>query len=633
MAPAGGIRYRARAMDFIPTKPGFGSLPADAARASAAGDPHKDEERGGLTGAAASIHRLDQLRSEQVAGFYRNALPGTLGSLLAATIVSSMLAYVRAIPLSAGAVFLALNAASNLARVVLLRTYRISRPAVEDWRLWSLWAIATALAGGLCWGFGSLLLLDPGRAELQFIVFLTCAGTAAGAITSFGTFLPAYYCNLFAIMLPTAVWSALQGDILHGTYAVLAVLWIVIVAFLARTFGRILAESLHLQFENLDLANNLRHQKELAEEANVAKSRFLASASHDLRQPVHALGMFVGALRDRPLDDGSRKLVRQIENSIGALDSLFAAILDISRLDAGVIEARPQAFPIQPLLERTCQEAAPDAERRGLTLRLVPCSVEVETDPVLLERILRNLVSNALRYTEDGSVVVGCRRGARLSVEVWDSGCGIAADQQDLIFQEFYQIGNPERDRTRGLGLGLAIVRRLTQILDIPMALRSELDRGSVFKLSVPIAARGPAPVERAAPVLSGPLRSLFVLVIDDEAAIQEAMRTLLTAWGHSVVAAGSCAEMLELAAEFSRQPDLIISDYRLRGEENGLDTIERLRSEFNDDIPAILITGDTAPNRIREATASDCLLLHKPVSNAKLRTAIIDLTIAGAPV
>jgi two-component system, sensor histidine kinase len=619
-------------MNFIPLRSGLASLPASAGRASSAGDRREDEERG-LTEAAASIQRLDQLRSEQVAGFYRNALPGTLGSLIAATILSSMLVYVRAIPLGVGVVFLALVAASNLARIVLLHAYRISRPAVEDWRRWSLWAIASALVGGLCWGFGSLLLLDPSRAELQFMVFLTGACMAAGAITAFGTFLPAYYCNLFAIMLPPAVWSALQGDILHGTYAVLAALWIIVVAALARTFGRILAGSLLLQFENLDLANNLRRQKELAEEANVAKSRFLASASHDLRQPVHALGMFVGALRDRPLDDGSRKLVRQIENSIGALDSLFAAILDISRLDAGVIEARPQVFPIQPLLERTCQEATPDAERRGVALRLVPCSVEVETDPILLERILRNLVSNAVRYTEDGSVIVGCRRGARLSVEVWDSGCGIASDQQDLIFQEFYQIGNPERDRTRGLGLGLAIVRRLTQILDIPLAMRSELDRGSVFKLSVPLAAVGPATIERPAPMHSGPLRPLFVVVIDDEVAIQEAMRTLLTAWGHSVVAAGSCVDMLKLAADFSRQPDLIISDYRLRGEENGLDTIERLRSEFNDEIPGILITGDTAPDRIREATASDCLLLHKPVSNGKLRTAIIDLTIASAPV
>jgi two-component system, sensor histidine kinase len=181
--------------------------------------------------------------------------------------------------------------------MLLIAAYRKTKPPAADWRRWSYFAIASALVGGLCWGVGSsLLLLDPSRAEMQLIVFLTCAAIAAGAITAFATFLPAYYCNLLCIMFPTAIWSALQRDALHITYAVLALIWIVVISILAKTFSRFLAESLRLQYENLDLANDLRRQKELAEKANVAKSRFLASASHDLRQPVHALGMFVGAL-------------------------------------------------------------------------------------------------------------------------------------------------------------------------------------------------------------------------------------------------------------------------------------------------------------------------------------------------
>jgi two-component system, sensor histidine kinase len=575
--------------------------------------------------------RLNELRAEQVAGFYRNSTAGTMGGMIAAPILSAMLVYEKAVTFRVAAVFVLLLAASTIARLVLVQIYRKAAPPVEDWRRWAFWAMATALVGGSCWGLGALFLLDPARPEYQFLVLLTCAAIAAGAITAFGTYLPSYYCNLFTIMVPTCVWSALYGDALHWTYAVLAVLWMAVVAVLANSFSRLLVESLQLQFANLDLANDLLRQKELADAANLAKSSFLASASHDLRQPVHALGMFVGALRDRPLDEASARLVRQIQTSVGALDSLFTAILDISRLDAGVIESRPRAFAIQPLLERICRDEMPEADRKGIALRLIPCSLTVQTDPVLLERVLRNLVSNAVRYTDQGRVVVGCRRGARLSIEVWDSGRGIPADQQDLIFQEFYQIGNPERDRTRGLGLGLAIVQRLTKILYTPIEMQSRVCKGSVFKLSVALAAGREAAAEQVREAALVTQRSLFILVVDDEVAIQEGIFALLTGWGHEVVATGSCAEMLARAASFTSTPDLIISDYRMRNNEDGISAIERLRSEFNSDIPAILITGDTAPDRIREAMASGCLLMHKPVSNNRLRAAIVNLTIEAS--
>lgn len=563
-----------------------------------------------------------------MAGFYRNSTPGTVGGMLAAPTLSGMLVYEKAVSFRVAVVFVVALAASTAARLMLIAIYKRAKPVAGEWRRWAFWAMATALVGGMCWGIGALFLLDPLRPEYQFMVFLTCAALAAGAITAFGTYLPSYYCNLFAIMAPNCIWSALHGDALHWTYAVLAVLWMAAVAALANSFSRLLVDSLELQFANLDLANDLSRQKELADAANLAKSSFLASASHDLRQPVHALGMFVGALRDRPLDETSGRLVRQIQNSVAALDGLFAAILDISRLDAGIIESRPRMIAIQPLLERICRDEMPEVERKGIELRLVPCSLSVVTDSVLLERVVRNLVSNAVRYTDVGRVVVGCRRGVRLSVEVWDTGRGIAPDQQDLIFREFYQIGNPERDRTRGLGLGLAIVQRLTRILHTPLRLHSGVGKGSAFKLSVALAIRGQAAIEPAPEASLATPRSLFILVVDDEAAIQEGMTALLTGWGHRVVAAGSCAEMLEHAAAFVATPDLIISDYRLRNNEDGISVIDRMRSEFNGDIPAILITGDTAPDRMREASASDCLLMHKPVAHGRLRAAIADLAL-----
>jgi len=572
--------------------------------------------------------RFDELRAEQVGGFYRNSTPGTIGGAIAAPILASMLVYENSIAFRVAAIFVLLLAVSTAARLVLIQIYRKAKPPADDWRRWAFWAIASALVGGSCWGLGSLFLMDPNRAEYQFMVLLTCAALAAGAITAFGTYLPSYYCNLFAMMVPNCIWSALYGDALHWTYAALSVLWMAVVAVLANSFSQLLVDSLKLQFANFDLASDLLRQKELADAANMAKSSFLAAASHDLRQPVHALGMFVGVLRDRPLDEASARLVRQIQNSVGALNNLFGAILDISRLDAGVIESRPRAFAIQPMLERICRDEMPEVDRKGIALRLVACGLSVHTDPVLLERVLRNLVSNAVRYTDRGRVLIGCRRGPQLSIEVWDSGRGIPVDQQDLIFQEFYQIGNPERDQRRGLGLGLAIVQRLTRILHTPLQMRSRVGKGSAFKLSVALTSSGEGAIEPIRESAPAKHRALFILVIDDEVAIREAMYALLTGWGHQVVVTGSCTEMLARAAAFTATPDLIISDYRLRDNEDGVVTIERLRSEFNSDIPAILITGDTAPDRIREATTSGCLLMHKPISNSRLREVIGDLAV-----
>jgi signal transduction histidine kinase/CheY-like chemotaxis protein len=584
-----------------------------------------------LSSQETSTERLDHLRADQVAALYHSMSPGTFGGLIAGAVLSGALVRMDAIPLNTGLAFFAILAAQSAARFLLVDAYKAYKPPIAAWRFWGLGACATSLAGGLSWGLGSLLLLNPAHPELQMLVFLVCAGMAAGAITAFGTYLPAYYANLISIMTPTMIWAAAQGDALHWTYAGLASLWVVVIAILARTFNRILDKSLQLQFENLDLAIAARRQTELAEDANIAKSRFLASASHDLRQPVHALGLFVEALRGREMDDESHRLVGQIGASIVALDGLFASLLDISRLDAGVVKSRVSEFPIQPLLERVCRDEAPEAERKGIALTLAPCSMNVQSDPILLERILRNLVSNAVRYTEDGRVLVGCRRGKRLSVEIWDTGHGIAQGHRDLIFQEFYQIGNPERDRTRGLGLGLAIVRRLTAILEIPLSFRSEPDKGTVFRLSLAPGAADPPIPAQAEEQNSGMLSERFIVVVDDELAIQDAMRAVLTAWGHSVLVAGSSEEMLERVAGRSARPDLVICDLRLRGEENGLDAIERLRSKFREKIPAILITGDTESDRLKQAGQSDCFVMHKPVSNSRLRAAISNLTMSDA--
>jgi CheY-like chemotaxis protein/anti-sigma regulatory factor (Ser/Thr protein kinase) len=303
------------------------------------------------------------------------------------------------------------------------------------------------------------------------------------------------------------------------------------------------------------------------------------------------------------------------------MSGLFNALLDISRLDAGVIEVQARVFPANRLLDRIRSAFTAQAEAKGLKLLVVPSRMLLHSDPLLLERIIFNLVSNALRYTARGGVVVGCRwRAGRVCIEVWDSGCGIAAEQQREVFQEFVQLHNPERDRDKGLGLGLAIVERLAQLLACTLSLRSQPGRGSVFGLQVPRAAAG-AVVEEQREVgratLSGRLRGV-VAVVDDDEAILTGMHTLLSGWGLTVVTARGSAELI---TQLAAAPDVLLCDFRLRDGVTGLDVIATVQQHFNQRIVVVLITGDTASDAVRDIKASGYPLLHKPLRPAKLRT------------
>lgn len=576
---------------------------------------------------------FDRVRGQQVAMLFsaeRRTIPL---SILTNVLVWGGIASVGIASVPVALFWYGAHALHAVVRIWLVESYRRAAPGPGQWRPW-LWRIVLSdSAGGVITGLGSLWILQPGRIDEQAVMLILYAGFGSVSVANGAAYLPAFYGFFVPGLLPSLIWCALQGDSVHYALAGAMALFMAITASFAQQFHGQFLEAMRLRFVNLDLVDDLRREKAAADEANIAKSRFLASASHDLRQPVHALGMFVGALRGCAMDDEARRLVDHIERSVSATDSLFTSLLDISRLDAGVIQSHPCAFPIQALLERVCGDYSADADRKGVRLVLCPSSLIVESDPVLIERILRNIVSNAVRYTDRGRVLVGCRRrGAQARVEIWDTGRGIPPDQQERVFQEFYQLGNPERDRTKGLGLGLAIVRRLTKMLDCPLTLRSEPGRGSVFEFGIPRAAEVRAPVFPAPEAAAPPVAAAgLVLVLDDEQAIREAMRSLLTSWGFTVIAAGSGAEMLAQIATCPDRPVLIICDYRLRGDENGIDVIQLLQSEYNEDIPAMLITGDSAPDRLAEAQESGFLLLHKPVANSRLRAAIGHLLRLGA--
>ena len=369
----------------------------------------------------------------------------------------------------------------------------------------------------------------------------------------------------------------------------------------------------------------LYHQLELA---NLAKSRFLAAASHDLRQPLHALNLFLDQRRSETDQVERSRLDAQIDAAVAAMNELFNSLLDISKLDAGVLAPSISEFPVDHLLKRIETTFAATARENGLRLRVVSSRAWVRSDFILLERILLNLVSNAVRYTERGGVVVGCRhRNGRLRIDVCDSGIGIPEDQRRNIFGEFYQLDGGEKDRRGGLGLGLAIVDRLCGLLDHPIELTSSVGSGSRFSVLVPSAPAGTAQASLDVPrPLVDSERGKLVMVIDDNELVRDGMRGLLKSWGCLVVTAESEDAAMAKLAEHGRRPDLIISDYHLAHGKTGFELIDRLRRACGAQIPAFLISGDTAPERLREASASGYYLLHKPVLPITLRSVVSQL-------
>jgi two-component system, sensor histidine kinase len=334
--------------------------------------------------------------------------------------------------------------------------------------------------------------------------------------------------------------------------------------------------------------------------------------------------LFVQALEDTPLPAHAHQLVGNVRRSVDSMEELFDALLDISRLDAGAVRARLDTIPLAEVFERLAFEYAPVAKQKGLALHVMATSVYVRSDPTLLARIVRNLVANAVRYTERGRVTIGCRRRSeQVSVEVWDTGPGIPAEKHAEIFHEFAQLGNPERDRRKGLGLGLAIVERLAKLLGHVVELRSTVGKGSVFAVTV---ARGHhddyALLDPLAEITACfDLNGRLALLVQSDLTGREALKELLTSWNCEVLTAASGAEMLVSLGGLRRLPDLIIADGPAPGE-NGTAVVEMLRSEFNVEVPALLVSATAGPVEERDGLP----VLHRPFHAGRLRTLINNL-------
>ena len=389
---------------------------------------------------------------------------------------------------------------------------------------------------------------------------------------------------------------------------------------------------LQLRIDEATLA--LREKKEAAERASQDKSHFLAVASHDLRQPLHALGLYIAELQHKVSGAEQQRLVGRVEQSVEALSTLLNALLDISKLDAGTIVPQLQTCAVSVMLERVAADYQMLAGIKNIRLIVRPCAEYITSDPQLLERILMNLVGNAIRYTyPNGCVMVACRRrGNLLRIEVRDNGVGISSTNQDNIFREFFQVPQQQTDSNKGLGLGLAIVDRLVKLLGYRIELRSAPGKGSVFALEIPLARR-PGKSSSADQTLPGQGQGLEeslltgkrLLVVDDDPMVLSSTASILTSWGCIVSTAASLTQVEQFLRD-GETWDFIISDYQLGNKHSGIDIVAMVRQHHGRQIPCILISGDTSPAIVKLASVSGHHLLHKPVRPAKLRSLIIYL-------
>ena len=495
-------------------------------------------------------------------------------------------------------------------------------------------ATVLSLVNGMAHGLSLAafpFLDETERAFFSVLLLAVCTG-AVGTTSGHRNIYLAYTVPVFLPLPLLWAWSAANHS--HGwseySLALLIALYFWLLLGLARNAWKTFEESVQIRFQESDLNAQLQEALARATEASQAKTRFLAAASHDLRQPLHTIGLLVAALSLRPMASRDKEIINLLSQVTMALSEQLDELLDISRLDAGVVQIERRLVRLDELVRRHHAEVRGAIEEKGLRA-IIQCGqpVHAYTDPALLLRILRNLTDNAIKFTVSGFVAFDVvADGDQACISIADSGPGIAAQEQQKVFEEFYQVGNPERDRARGLGLGLSIVRRLAKLLTIDLSMHSHPGRGTRFELRLPLTYAQPQPV---VPVISSRSElNVRVLVLDDERAVRQGVRLLLEELGCECSEAGSTQEAL--AAVARSRPDIVLADMRLRGADGGIAAVRAIREAVGH-MPALLVSGDTAPDRLQEASRAGIRLLHKPVSMELLRSAIEEATTAnGSP-
>jgi len=475
------------------------------------------------------------------------------------------------------------------------------------------------------------LFLQTDSLVIMLFLLMTLTGITVGSSASLSNFAWSYYAFAIPTLLPFAYVLGATGKSDFIVLSLMLSVFLILQLFVARKNQKTLDKSIVLRNENTELVQQLKIKKEKAESASAAKTRFLAAASHDLRQPLHAMSLFLDVLDEHNNDSEQAMIVDKIKKSSLSLESLLESLLDISKLDAGIITISKKPFLIQRLFDTLADEFNSIAKEKNLSLSFVPSSLCANSDIRIIERVLRNLISNAIRYTDNGKILIGCRRRKEtVLLSVYDTGIGIDKNNAEIIFEEFHQLDNPGRNRNKGLGLGLSIVNRLTGLLSTKVLMKSIAGKGSVFTIDIPRC----SPHELIQSDITTfdsctELNKKTVVIVEDEEEIRSALKLLLSGWGCNVLELTSINDV-EKKLKTLQKPDIILADYRLQNHETGVNVIHAIHDYYHDiNIPAVIITGDTAPDRMKEAKESGFKLLHKPVSGGKLRAQLNSLLLS----
>lgn len=525
--------------------------------------------------------------------------------------------------------------------------YKDRLNTLQDCHRWdTLFRWHTSL-GASSWAVGWYVMYVPGNLFLQTVMIAVAMGLSSGALTVNPTHRTSFFIYLPILLIPLIVMLALEND---KTHWFLVVVLLTLALFLSDAGLRLMdifETSIRRHVEKEALLQELRVREEelakaleVAEQANRAKSKFLAAASHDLRQPLQAMRLFTEALQDVAKEPESQRLAGQIGKSVNALVDMFDELLDVSRLDAGIIQPRWQHFELFDLFDRLYVDFEPLAKVKRLTLELPYCNEKgvngsqcdaiVYSDPFLLERMMRNLVSNAIRYTDKGMIEVTCRCTIdEVKIAVKDTGIGIHPEVLPHIFEEYYQADNPHRDRRNGLGLGLAIVRRVEELLGYRVEVESTPGQGSVFRFSLQ---KGDAALLARPYVITQTRQDVsnkVIAFVEDDADIREFTVEIMQEWGCRVFAGESAAAVLRQLDAVALRPDLLVCDFRLPDNQTALDVMRQMR-EFWGDLPVLIVTGDTGAEPLQAIQKSGASLLHKPIAPTRLRSMMF-LAMQGA--
>ncbi|MEE9332879.1 MAG: hybrid sensor histidine kinase/response regulator [Granulosicoccaceae bacterium] len=509
-------------------------------------------------------------------------------------------------------------------RLVSIRRYFKASDETRNRRYWGpVFWVGTLLAG-IVWGMWPLMFYDFYSRETLLLISTLFAGMVAVSASSGRIYIPSFLSFSMPLVIPLSILHMQSGsDTLWLTGFLLLVFLLVNGALTIQGHGHYL-ELIKARFQNQSLMESLAQEKHTAEQAVIAKNRFLAAASHDLRQPLHAMGMFLESLRFKESSQDKLAIIEDMSASAQALNGLFNSLLDVSKLDAEIIHFNPTHIDIGEMFERLHVQFKNLAAENGIELHSEHHGCTLYADSILLERVLRNLLSNAICYTKEGKVSLICdsSQGHVARISIIDTGLGIPEQEQEDVFSEYHQLNNPERDRNKGLGLGLAIVRRLCRLMQLEVKMHSQLGVGTRFDLTLPMG--NIKKMKTSQPEIGLPsLQNLMVMVIDDEETVLAGMQSMLGQWGCEVVLAESARDALRAIALEQVQPDIIISDYRLRNNCTGVDAIAAVREALETDIPGIVVTGDNSPTRLKEVNDSGLHLLHKPVNPDEMRLAI----------